>query len=388
MLSGAVNRVGGIGPLDVDRPAALRAADLVASELVGRNDGRVVALSALDALGHRHILFHAHTLVGQPPRQVLEPQAAPAYGGSREHYDRKREHRILPDLDATRASCPARCAARRMTSSKQPQDGNGGISDAEDVVDALLAVPPERFTQERNAAAKRLRADGRRDAADAIKGLPRPPLSLWALNQLAHRQPSLIEAFLRAAGQLREAYRSGGDIRSASSPEREAEARVVAAAVALARSEGMSVTEGVVERLRQTMRAAAASEEVAEDLRDGRMIREPEVPTIAELLSSMPQPSGAARTKSVRRTEPDSDDSARVPPRRENEAARLALREQIAAAEVDASKASAESRAAAEAARKAGKEWERAQGRAEQSKHHSDAAAEYLRDLQQRLEKL
>ena len=47
---------------------------------------------------------------------------------------------------------------------------------AEDVLEELLALPPERFTEARNAAVKQLRAAGRRDAADAVKGIPRPPL--------------------------------------------------------------------------------------------------------------------------------------------------------------------------------------------------------------------
>ena len=102
------------------------------------------------------------------------------------------------------------------------------MAGSEDLVGELLALPPEEFTAARNAAVKRLRAEGQRDVAETIQGLPRPPLSLWALNHVAHEQPKLIEAFLDSAEQLREAYRSGGDIRAATSPERDAEAAVVA----------------------------------------------------------------------------------------------------------------------------------------------------------------
>jgi hypothetical protein len=116
-------------------------------------------------------------------------------------------------------------------------DGDSeSIDGIEDVVDELLGLPPERFTEARNAAAKALRDEGRRDAADTVKGLPRPAVSLWALNGLAHEQPALIEAFLEAAEQLRDAYSSGGDIRAATPPLREAEARVAAAAAELARA--------------------------------------------------------------------------------------------------------------------------------------------------------
>ena len=242
---------------------------------------------------------------------------------------------------------------------------------SEDVLDQLLALPPEEFTEARNAAVKRLRADGQRDAAEAIKGLPRPPISLWALNHLARDQPKLIEAFLDSAEQLREAYRTGGDIRAATSPEREAEAAVVDAAAKLARSEGRKLTEPVMERLRQTARAAAADSDVGEELRSGRLIHEPEAPSIGDLLGSLPPTSGKPRSK------PE--------PRRDRDAERRALREQIAAAESAASEKRGEAREASDAARAAEREWQRTQKLAEQALRRSDAAEQHLQELRQQL---
>jgi hypothetical protein len=245
------------------------------------------------------------------------------------------------------------------------------MAGSEDVVGELLALPPEEFTAARNAAVKRLRAEGQRDVAETIKGLPRPPVSLWALNHLAHEQPKLIEAFLDSAEQLREAYRSGGDIRAATSPERDAEAAVVAAAVELARSEGRKLTETVLERLRQTVRAAAADADIGEELRDGRLISEPEAPSIGELLGSMPATSRKPSTK------PES--------RRDRDAERRALREEITAAESDASEKRGEARAAADAARAAEREWQRTQKLAEQARLRSDTAEQQLEELRQQL---
>jgi hypothetical protein len=270
--------------------------------------------------------------------------------------------------------------------------GAGG-EDIDDVVAELLALPPEQFTEARNAATKRLRADGRSEAADAIKGLPRPPVSLWALNRLAHSQPSLVAAFLRSADQLREAYRSGGDIRAAASPEREAEARVVAAAAEVARAEGRNVTEAVMERLRQTMHAAAADVEVATALRDGLLIREPAAPSIEALLGSLPRVSGATKAKAPRpRDHSDERTSERsrtnAPQQRDRAAERLALREQIAAARSGLTRARGEARAASDEARAARREWERSRKIAERAQQHSDAAEQHLQDLQRRLAEL
>ncbi|MDX6628771.1 MAG: hypothetical protein QOH00_1017 [Gaiellales bacterium] len=248
---------------------------------------------------------------------------------------------------------------------------NAGI---EKVVDELLAIPPEQFTQARNATVKRLRAEGRRDAAEAVKELPRPPLSLWALNQLARREPSLIETFLRSAGDLREAHRSGGDIRAAAAPEREAEARVVSAAAELARGDVRKVTEAVTDRLRQTAPAAAADAEIATALRAGRLTREPTAPSIDELLGSMPQAAVASTRK--------------APRQRDHAAERRSLQEEIAAARSAASRAREEARAAAGAARQAQREWERSEKLAERTQQHREAAELHLQSLQQRLGEL
>ena len=137
-------------------------------------------------------------------------------------------------------------------------------AEVEEVLDELLAIPPKEFVAARNAAAKQLQADGDREAAGEIKALPRPSLSLWSLNRLAHEQADLIETFLDAAGKLRKAHESGGDIRAATPPEREAEARVVAAAAKLAGTQG-SATETVMRGLRATVGAAAADQETAAD---------------------------------------------------------------------------------------------------------------------------
>ena len=242
-----------------------------------------------------------------------------------------------------------------------------GIEGLAAVLDELLALPPDEFTQARNAAAKRLRAEGSRAAADAVKRVPRPPLALWALNRVAHEQPALIESLLEAADQLREAYRSGGDIRAATTPERAAEAGVVDAAGGIARARGMNVSDAVVERLRHTVHAAAVDADTAAALRNGRLLREPEAPSLDALLGSLPQPPRATR--------PPADD-----------ARRLALRKQIAAAEKDAEHARADDRAAADAARAARSAWERARGLADEASQHNEAAAERVRDLQRQLD--
>jgi hypothetical protein len=243
--------------------------------------------------------------------------------------------------------------------------------EVEDVVDELLAIPPKQFTEARNAAAKRLQADGHREAAGEIKGLPRPSLALWSLNRLAHEQPAVVEAFLDAAEKLRTAHKAGGDIRAATRPEREAEARVAAGAAELAATQG-SATETVMRGIREALAAAAADADVAATLQAGRLIREPEAPSIDQLLGSLPQQPAGTRSKA-----PEASDRGDK---------RRALREKIADAKSEAADARDAARAASDAASAAQREWERAQTIAEQARRSSDQASERLRDLQERLE--
>ncbi len=127
--------------------------------------------------------------------------------------------------------------------------------------------------------------------------MPRPPVSLWILNQLAREQPALIDSYLEAARLLREAHQSGGDIRAATPPQRDAESRVLAAAVEFARTHDQSATETVQRGLREALNSAAADADVAAVVRDGRLIREPEAPSIDELLWSMPQERSTAKAR-------------------------------------------------------------------------------------------
>jgi hypothetical protein len=85
----------------------------------------------------------------------------------------------------------------------------------------LFASPPPEFVASRNALAKRLRAEKRRDEAGAVATLRRPSWIDWALNTVAEREPAAVGDFADAAEVLREAQaasiegRAGPDLRGA-----------------------------------------------------------------------------------------------------------------------------------------------------------------------------
>jgi hypothetical protein len=250
------------------------------------------------------------------------------------------------------------------------------IEGIEDRVDALLATPPQQFTATRNALAKQLVAEGRRDAAAGVKRLPRAPASLWILNQLAREQPALIESYLEAAQALREAHRGGGDIRAATPPQREAESRVVAAAGEFARTHDQNLTETVVRGLREALSSAAADADVAAVVRAGRLIREPGAPSIDELLWSMPQEPSAPTSRRAKAEAPS----------RDRKAERRALQQRIADATAEVSRARDHAREASEAAEAANRAWKRAETLAKQARQSVDAAEHGLEQLQRELD--
>lgn len=92
----------------------------------------------------------------------------------------------------------------------------------------LLATPPSEFVAARNALAKSLRAQRRRDEAAAVAGLRRPSWVDWALNAIAGSAATEFERFADTAAALRDAQaaaiegRDGPDLRAALRAQREA----------------------------------------------------------------------------------------------------------------------------------------------------------------------
>ena len=80
-------------------------------------------------------------------------------------------------------------------------------------IDRLYGLPLAEFTAARNALAKELRKDDR-EGSERVKGLRKPSAAAWALNQAVRRSPELLEEFLAASRELRDAHEallSGGD---------------------------------------------------------------------------------------------------------------------------------------------------------------------------------
>jgi hypothetical protein len=147
-----------------------------------------------------------------------------------------------------------------------------------DEADELYGLPDAEFTPARDALAKRLRAEKRREDADAVKALRRPSVAAGAINRAVREHGA--DEVLAAGEALRAAHEAllsgGGDaarVREAMARERDA----VRDFTRLALGEGAS--EATQERVRATLHAASVDDDVREALTAGRLEREAEAGT-------------------------------------------------------------------------------------------------------------
>lgn len=129
--------------------------------------------------------------------------------------------------------------------------------------DDLYGLPLAGFTPARDALAKELAAAGDGDAAAAVRKLRKPSVPAWAVNQLARRHPAEMAALFEAGDALERAHRlvlQGGDpasMRDATAREREAVGALVALARAILGEAGHQPSPATIEKVSETLAAAA-----------------------------------------------------------------------------------------------------------------------------------
>src|SRR5690242_6778159 len=133
--------------------------------------------------------------------------------------------------------------------------GDDAAGELGEELDRLYELPLGEFTAARDEAAKRLRAEGRRDLADEVKRLRRPTLPVWLANRLAHERELDVKRLLNA-GEALAASQTGGsadEFAEARHDEQHALERLAAAVRELAARENAGAP--AVERAVQTLRA-------------------------------------------------------------------------------------------------------------------------------------
>jgi len=148
-------------------------------------------------------------------------------------------------------------------------------------IDDLYGLPLDQFVPERTALARKLRKAGDRDRAGEIAALKKPSVAAWAVNQLVRTQRKAVAELLEAGDWLRAAQDNvlagRGDARSlraAVERERLAVQTLTDAARGLLSSEGEELSNTMVERVSDTLHAAALDDDAREQVSGGRLERE------------------------------------------------------------------------------------------------------------------
>jgi hypothetical protein len=149
-------------------------------------------------------------------------------------------------------------------------------ADLTDVEDRLYGADLDAFVRERTAAAKELRGEGKRAEAAATAKLPKPSVAAWIVNRLARDHADLMEGLLGAGAQLRDVQLGAGsaaDLRAATEAQEAALRAVMRRAEKVAADRG-SAASATLDRVRETLHAAALDADLAEQVRRGVLVRE------------------------------------------------------------------------------------------------------------------
>lgn len=171
----------------------------------------------------------------------------------------------------------------------------------------LYGVPLERFVAERTALAKRLRAEGDREGADAVQALRKPTVSAWAVNQLARRKSKEMKELVRSAERLRRAH--GGKeatFKEAVAAERRARGALVACARKILEEEDRAPSDAVLQRVERTLQAVAGNPDASHAALAGTLVEDLE-PAGFESLAGIRPPARPPATKGQARTTPKPD---------------------------------------------------------------------------------
>ncbi|HUZ30395.1 MAG TPA: hypothetical protein VMU90_14200 [Solirubrobacteraceae bacterium] len=145
----------------------------------------------------------------------------------------------------------------------------------------LYGLPLEQFTEQRNALAKALRREKRRDEAQEVSKLRKPSVAAWAVNQLVRTQRGDVATLFETGDALQKAQddllakRAGPEsLRRAVVAERAAVDQLTERARGLLSSEGHELTPARLEQVSETLHAAGLDQAARDQVHGGCLERE------------------------------------------------------------------------------------------------------------------
>lgn len=266
-------------------------------------------------------------------------------------------------------------------------------SELDDAVAAIYGGPPDEFVSRRDALAKELRTERRREDAAAIRRLRKPKRLAWALDAAVLNDSESIERVDAAVNDTLVAQSAGGDPREAFGQLRRAVSDLADAAVQAAAGHGHGVEHA---DLVQAVLAVIGVSEALDALRAGRLVDIPAAGAL-DLLTTIASsgiarepaaPTGTAQpartARPARTAKPDT--AAAHDAVRRADTVLASARDRAAAAERALRSAEAKLKAAEEQLKRAERELNDRRAELEHSRRVVDAAATKLRDAEREAE--
>jgi chromosome segregation ATPase len=164
-----------------------------------------------------------------------------------------------------------------------------------DELDSLFAAAPPKFIEERKRIVAALKSAGRKDEAKAVEKIPRPSVAVWTVNQIARRDPDVVQRLGAITERLKTA--AGAEYGAAAAELRQVldDLRGEAAAV-LAAAGHEDAGPHLVQRVIANLRAAAGSAETRATLERGRLERDVEEREMTSLFGTLGAAPSAVKT--------------------------------------------------------------------------------------------
>ena len=260
----------------------------------------------------------------------------------------------------TKAGSSQRAKAGRDQETTREESGAGAI-------DALFQVALSEFTAARNALAAQLKKAGHTAEASRVKGLPKPSISAWAVNQLYWRHRKEFDHLIDTGDRFRNAQAAQlagrhTDVRGPLDARREALAKLSRLGAETLESGHHPATPDMMRRVTSTLEALATYGRSGNAPPAGRLTDDIEPPGFETIAALVPR---------IGREGKGESEPTRVLPfehHHQHAKARKATREE------EQRRAEEERKAQLVAARRAVRESERALAQAKNTAAQSEAA--------------
>jgi hypothetical protein len=145
----------------------------------------------------------------------------------------------------------------------------------DEIADELYTVRPDAFAAARDEQVRKVRAEGNTALAKELGKLRRPTISAWLINLLWRDQREVLEQLFELADSLTRAQTeaAGEELRQLMTVRRQLELTLIRRAHTLADEAGVKVTDIVEREAQETLAAALAQPEVADEVRTGRLVK-------------------------------------------------------------------------------------------------------------------